>query len=558
MTIYGIDVSNWKFGINLDNVPYDYIGFKATQGRGFRDPYMRQMSDMNRNGKNRDEVYYHFVSEDNTVESEAHNFIEMVKDRLRPQDSICLDWERQGGGLVKYNLEWAQRWMQIVENQLGKRPWVYTGQDNARVFSGSDIAEQNPLWIPHYGPEASTGGYESAPSGVNPIHPFKRVVGWQFTDQGRLPGYDGTLDLNIFNIEPGKGIDWAGNIRESIKVTEQDLAYPVVGAIAEKWRELGGPQSFLGMPTSIEVKTETGAFQRFQNEQYLLWSMSSGAHVSIGEIRKAYGKLDYEHGPNGYPITDELDTRKPGGKYQQYQHGVGYWHPNVGAQFVRGLVLHAYGEEDYEAGPWGFPIGPEVKTENGWYQDFEGGRLGVGGEPSMKRFEMPPVATSKLVIPTIKESDAKLWIEMKGGKGYGCICMKMTLPFIEEEMIRKGLIKYCIDIFQFGYRGDVKASANTHDMGGVIDVAQGITKAQREVWAMYGVIMAPRSRAWGWTGGDHGHGGWYGCVHRHPTLAAQVKNMMNGYNGLVSNTYVDWVKPARTWQDSLRHLGLAA
>lgn len=48
MPSYGIDVSNWKFGINLDDVPYDYIGFKATQGRGVRDPYMAQMSDMNR------------------------------------------------------------------------------------------------------------------------------------------------------------------------------------------------------------------------------------------------------------------------------------------------------------------------------------------------------------------------------------------------------------------------------------------------------------------------------------------------------------------------------
>lgn len=550
MPSYGIDVSNWKFGINLDNVPYDYIGFRATQGRGVRDPYMAQMSDMNRRGKNRDEVYYHFVSEGNSVESEANNFIEMVKDRLRPQDSVCLDWERQGGGLVRYPLEWAQRWMQIVESQLGKRPWVYTGQDNARIFSGSDIAEQNPLWIPHYGRAASTGGYDSAPDNVRPIHDFKRVVGWQFTDKGRLPGYGGALDLNIFNFDPGQGIEWAGNVKQTI-----DLSYPVVGAIADKWRELGGPDSHLGLPSGIEVPTETGAYQAFQDGKFILWSLDSGAYVSMGEIRKAYGQLDYENGPVGYPITDEMDTK--GGKYQLYQRGRGYWHPNVGAQFVRGLMLETYGRDMYERGPWGFPIGPEVRTDKGWYQEFENGRLGLIDEPSIKRFEELPIASKKIVIPTIKENDAKVFIRMKGGSGYGCVCMKITLPLIEEEMIRRKIIRNSIDFFQLGYRGDVKASAGTHDMGGAIDVAQGQTKTEREVWAMYGVMMAPRNRAWGWTGGPHGHGGWYGCNHRHPSLARQVKNMMNGYNGLVSNTYVDWVKPARTWQDSLRHLGLA-
>lgn len=559
MALYGIDVSNWKFGINLDNVPYDIIGFRATQGKGVRDPYMEQMSDMNRRGKNRDEVYYHFVSEGNTVEAEAHNFIEKVRKRLRPQDCICLDWERQGGGLVQYDLRWAQRWCQIVEQALGKRPWIYTGIENAKIFNGSDIAQNNPLWMPHYGRRVRTGGYDDRPSKdeARLVHGFSRLVAWQFTENGHLPGYSDGLDLNEFYIEPGKMIEWAGNVRPSVTIS---AALDVRGRIGERWLELGGPKSPLGLPTSIEVRTEHGAYRRFQNDQYMLWSPETDAHPSWGEIRKAYGRLDFEHGPMGYPTTDELDTRKPGGKFQRYQGGIAYWSPKTGAHFVYGLILEQYGKDDFEAGKWGFPIGPEVRTERGWKQDFEGGTIGVGGEASsISAPATSPASSSKIRIPTIHESDAPVQIDLRGGSGLGCICMKLTLPLVEEEMLRRGLIKNCIDYYQFGYRGDVAASAGTHDWGGVVDCEQGITKPQREVWAMFGWMMAPRTVSWGWNqpNNEHGHGGMYGCNHRSPILAKQVKDMMAGYNGLVSNRYVDWVKPTQTWQDALISKGLA-
>ena len=164
-------------------------------------------------------------------------------------------------------------------------------------------------------------------------------------------------------------------------------------------------------------------------------------------------------------------------------------------------------------------------------------------------------------IPTIRENDppvnlvnsrGEILRSSNGSPRKACACMALTFPLIEREMIRQGLIKHSIDVFQGGYNKGVAASAGTHDMGGVIDVAQGITQAQRQIWADHGVMMFPRTRQYGWSGGEHGHGVWHGCNHRTASAAAQVRSGLNGYDGLVGNAYRNFIKPSRTWQDAVR------
>lgn len=65
--------------------------------------------------------------------------------------------------------------------------------------------------------------------------------------------------------------------------------------------------------------------------------------------------------------------------------------------------------------------------------------------------------------------------------GWTCSCVATSLLLVEQDMIRKGLSKQSIDIFQLGYRGDVTASAGTHDAGGCTDVAQRSPK-HIKVW----------------------------------------------------------------------------
>ncbi|NNG39159.1 peptidoglycan DD-metalloendopeptidase family protein [Flexivirga sp. ID2601S] len=438
MPLYGIDISNNTGDIDLAAVPYDILGLKATEGRGYRDQWMARHSDLNRRTKNADEVYYHFVSTGNTAEQEAANFIETVRDRLRPQDCICLDWEGAG---VDNGVEWARRWCQIVEPALGKRPWIYAQQSILGMFAGTDIADNNPLWIANYGRSQTTGGYGDRPSVRWSGEPFRRIVAWQFTDKGHLDGYSGTLDLDEFYVEPGRLIDWAGNVGGG----EQPQPVPEVsGRIGERWRELGGPNSPLGNPTGEEIATPRGAWRQFEHgvmiwspetdahpnygairERYadydyeygrlgfpisdeyqikedgrwqefehgaIYWSPATGAHAVYGRIRERWGEFGWENGALGYPTSDEFDGSKPGGRVQRFQGGVMYWTPAGDAHPVWGLMFERYTQDGWEGGRWGYPVSDERRTGAGWEQDFEGGRMDIAGGT-------PPPAPAQYVRP---------------------------------------------------------------------------------------------------------------------------------------------------------------
>lgn len=164
----------------------------------------------------------------------------------------------------------------------------------------------------------------------------------------------------------------------------------------------------------------------------------------------------------------------------------------------------------------------------------------------------PPVVVKPNPIPPLKEADPhRTWRDSNGRTWKVCLCMEYTLPLIEAEMKKRGLIKYAIDIFQGAYNpGRVAASAGTHDLGGVIDVLQGITLEQRKVWAMFGVMMFPRIPQYGWRTGDHGHGVWHGCPHQTVSADRQVTNGIAGRDGLVSNIRRNFEAPKRTWQEA--------
>lgn len=243
------------------------------------------------------------------------------------------------------------------------------------------------------------------------------------------------------------------------------------------------------------------------------------------------------------------------------------WQPvrDLGCHLWLAQYTHSNRVNGFQTDPWHqMPSGWDGRLAGLQYTDT--GRLpGWNADLDLNRFwhwpgsaKEEPVTAVTPVIPTIRENDPKVWITTKSKSGWGCVCMQITLPLVETEMKRRGLIKNNIDYFQFGYnKGGVAASAGTHDGAGVVDCAQGITREQRQVWADFGWMMAPRTREWGWTGGAHGHGVLFGCVHRSPSAAAQIRSMMAGRNGLVSNLVTNWVKPSRTWQDAVRALAPA-
>lgn len=131
-----------------------------------------------------------------------------------------------------------------------------------------------------------------------------------------------------------------------------------------------------------------------------------------------------------------------------------------------------------------------------------------------------------------------------------CICVVRIIPYIEAEMIKRGLIRQSVDFFQMGYnKGGVAASAGTHDRGGAIDVAQ-YTDDHLAVWRMFGVRMQRRTKAQGFS--PHGHGWPGGCPHMSSGLRYQESEWRAHRNGLISRgpvTGPGWT--VITWQEAI-------
>ena len=107
-----------------------------------------------------------------------------------------------------------------------------------------------------------------------------------------------------------------------------------------------------------------------------------------------------------------------------------------------------------------------------------------------------------------------------------CACLIEWLPVYEKELLRRGVIKYNIDIYQL--IGGAKTSAGTHSTGGAFDIGQYSTTALK---------VASEMGAATWHRGPaqkmihHAHGVLKGCPHNGPARY-QIAALAAGYSGL--------------------------
>jgi uncharacterized protein with LGFP repeats len=67
-----------------------------------------------------------------------------------------------------------------------------------------------------------------------------------------------------------------------------------------------------------------------------------------------------EHGFLGYPTTHEQPANDGVGRFNDFQNGSIYWHPDTGAFAVSGPVLARWKEVGAETGYLGYPVADEV------------------------------------------------------------------------------------------------------------------------------------------------------------------------------------------------------
>jgi regulator of replication initiation timing len=134
----------------------------------------------------------------------------------------------------------------------------------------------------------------------------------------------------------------------------------------------------MGKETARGNAKDGGVFRHYGGNASIYCHPNTGAFEVHGLIRQKYSQLNWELTFLGYPLTDELPTPDGKGRYNHFQGGSIYWHPNTGAFEVHGLIREQWAAFGWEKSYLGYPISDELDDPNisgGKYSNFQGGVL---------------------------------------------------------------------------------------------------------------------------------------------------------------------------------------
>ncbi len=206
MSLNGIDIASHQAGLNAGTIPADFIIIKATGGTGYVNPTCDGFYQAAKKAGKLLGVYHyaHEIGFQGTAEQEAQFFLDNIKNYIG-EAVIILDWESDN----KLDVAWAKRWLDYVYQKTGIKPMFYTYSAVLNSADFSPIAKADyALWLANYGANQPQGyNKPNTPAGRG----FPNVAMHQYTSSGRLPGWNGNLDLNIFFGDAKAWKAYAGN-----------------------------------------------------------------------------------------------------------------------------------------------------------------------------------------------------------------------------------------------------------------------------------------------------------------------------------------------------------
>ena len=147
------------------------------------------------------------------------------------------------------------------------------------------------------------------------------------------------------------------------------------GSILNAWAASGWERSWLGLPTSNETaSTKGGVFQRFEHGVGY-WSPATGAQFVGEPVLSAWGAYGYQTGSMGYPRSGGV-AGVGGSRHQIFEGGIAYWRPGGRVSFIHGSILNAWAASGWEHSKVGLPTGRAVRQADGTMtQTFEKGSI---------------------------------------------------------------------------------------------------------------------------------------------------------------------------------------
>lgn len=188
----GIDVSSWQGNIDFNQVKdagISVVYIKSSEGFRSVDSYFEQ----NYSGAKSAGLkvgFYHYVTARSVEDSinQAKFFVSTISGKT-PDCKLAMDFE-SFGELSNYEInQISLAFIEKVQELTGKEVIVYSDSYNATNTFDSSVANY-PLWVAQY---------EVYEPSVNAN--WNSWVGWQYTDQGEIPGISAYVDRDKFTKE---------------------------------------------------------------------------------------------------------------------------------------------------------------------------------------------------------------------------------------------------------------------------------------------------------------------------------------------------------------------
>ena len=186
--------------------PISFAFIKATQGES-QDPYYRYHLE---NARKHHVIVgaYHFFTIDDDINAQIANFTKNVKhDKgdLPPVLDLESEYSNQKvyiAKLRKYGIRRMQddaiKWLTAIESYYGIKPIIYTSEVWKKNFLTDSRFDSYEFWISRY--------YNVEPTDR------RKWIFWQRTCKAKPHGYNGTIDVNIFNGSYKKFIEYRKSI----------------------------------------------------------------------------------------------------------------------------------------------------------------------------------------------------------------------------------------------------------------------------------------------------------------------------------------------------------
>ena len=195
----GIDISNHQGSMDLAKVlkqtKTDFVICKSTEGVKFVDKFCDKFMIIAQDA-GKQVGFYHFARPEwNSAKAEAEFFLRQTKGYFGKGIPV-LDWESSG----KSNVKWAKEWLDYIYEKTGVKPVIYMSESVVNAYNWKAVADTGyGLWVARYRDYNIDRNYDMSTCGKKPVVKWwSFYMMWQWTSVGRLDGYSGNLDCDVF------------------------------------------------------------------------------------------------------------------------------------------------------------------------------------------------------------------------------------------------------------------------------------------------------------------------------------------------------------------------